>query len=316
MLPVVKKQLVSERTGLLLALVVLGGGWGATQPLGKIATSTGHPPFGLIFWQLVICTLVLGGISLVRGRGLVFTKPALRFYVIIAVIGTLIPNAAFYASVTRLPAGIMSILISTVPLMAFPLALMLRIDRFTMRRLFGLLLGLAGVALIALPASSLPDPAMAAFLPLAMIGPLFYAMESTYVARYGMAGMDPVQAMFGASLAGVILCLPVTLATDQWIAPMAPVGRAEQALILSSAIHSMLYAGYVGLAARAGAVFASQSSYLVTASGVFWAMALLDERFSPMVWAALVVMLSGVALVQPRSNPKAVQNPGDAVRVI
>ncbi len=301
-MPVAKTPWVSEKTGLLAVLVVLGVGWGATQPLGKIATTTGHPPFGLIFWQLVICTLVLGAITLVRGRGLVFTRAALQFYIVVAVMGTLIPNAAFYVSVTRLPAGIMSILISTVPLMAFPLALMLRIDGFSARRLIGLLLGLAGVALIALPASSLPDPAMVAFLPLAMIGPLFYAMESTYVARFGMAGMDPVQAMFGASLAGMILCLPVTLATDQWIAPVWPLGRAEQALILSSAIHAMLYAGYVGLAARAGAVFASQTSYLVTASGVFWAMALLGERFSPMVWAALVVMLSGVALVQPRSK--------------
>ena len=34
--------------------------------------------------------------------------------------GTLIPNATFYISVERLPAGIMSILISTIPLMAFP----------------------------------------------------------------------------------------------------------------------------------------------------------------------------------------------------
>lgn len=302
MQPVGKSPMVSERTGLIAALVVLGLGWGATQPLGKIATSTGHPPFGLIFWQLVICTVVLGVISLLRGRGLLFTKAAVQFYVVVAVLGTLVPNAAFYVSVTRLPAGIMSILISTVPLMAFPLALILRIDRFSLARLMGLLLGLAGVALIALPASSLPDPAMAAFLPLAMVGPLFYALEGTYVARFGMGGMDPIQAMFGASLAGLILCVPVTLMTDQWITPVWPLGRAEQALILSSSVHAMLYAGYVGLAARAGAVFASQTSYLVTASGVFWAMILLGERFSPMVWAALVVMLSGVALVQPRSR--------------
>ncbi|MES2666791.1 MAG: DMT family transporter [Pseudomonadota bacterium] len=303
--PVARTPRLSEKTGLLVALVVLGVGWGATQPLGKMATSTGHPPFGLIFWQLVICTLVLGAISLARGRGLVFTRPALQFYVVVAIMGTLIPNAAFYVSVTKLPAGIMSILISTVPLMAFPLALLLRIDGFSARRLIGLLLGLAGVALIALPASSLPDPAMAAFLPLAMIGPLFYAMEGTYVARFGMAGMDPVQAMFGASLVGLILCLPVTLIAGQWITPALPFGRAEWALILSSSVHAMLYAGYVGLAARAGAVFASQTSYLVTASGVFWAMALLDERFSPLVWVALVVMLSGVALVQPRSRRAA-----------
>jgi drug/metabolite transporter (DMT)-like permease len=31
-------------------------------------------------------------------------------------------------------------------------------------------------------------------------------------------------------------------------------------------------------------------------------MALLGERFSPLVWLALAVMLAGVALVQPRQR--------------
>ena len=68
-------------------LVVLGIGWGATQPLGKIAASTGHGPFALIFWQLAICTLVLGAITLVRGRGLRLTRRALVFYLVVALLG-------------------------------------------------------------------------------------------------------------------------------------------------------------------------------------------------------------------------------------
>lgn len=285
-------------------LVLLGVGWGSTQPLGKIAASTGHGPFALIFWQLVICTGFLGTISLIRGKGLRLTRRALTFYLVVALIGTLIPNYAFYASVPHLPAGIMSILISTVPLIAFPMALALRYDRFEVKRLLGLLLGLTGVALIALPQSGLPDPGMAAYLPLAMLGPLFYALEGTFVSRFGMADMDPVQAMAGVSLAGLILCVPLLVASGQWVDPLAQFGRAEQALVLSSLLHAMLYATYVGLAARAGAVFATQTSYIVTAAGLLWSMLLLGERFSPMVWAALAVMLAGLTLVQPRPHAR------------
>lgn len=283
-----------------LMLLGMGLGWGLTQPLGKIAASTGHAPFGLIFWQLVVCTLVLGALTLIRGKGLATTPAALQFYVVVAVLGTLIPNASFYISVARLPSGIMSILISMVPLLAFPIALALGMDQFSARRLGGLALGLTGVLLIALPSASLPDPAMAAFLPLAMVGPLFYALESTYVARVGTAGMDAVQAMFGASLVGLILCVPVMLAMGHWFAMPLPPGRVEWALIASSALHALLYSGFVWLAARAGAVFAAQCSYIVTASGVVWAMLILGERFSPWVWAAALVMLAGLALVQPR----------------
>ncbi len=283
------------------ALVLLGVGWGSTQPLGKIAASTGHPPFMLILGQLVVCVVVLGALTLVRGKGLVLTPRALVFYVVVAILGTLVPNLAFYISVHRLPAGIMSILISTVPLMAFPLNLALRSDRFEGKRLIGLLLGLAGVAIIAAPGASL-EPGMVAFLPLALVGPCFYALEGTFVARYGTAGMDPVQAMFGTSIVGVLMCLPLVWLTGSWVSPMPPWGKAEGALVLSSALHGLLYAGYVGLAARSGAVFASQSSYIVTAAGLCWAMLLLGERFSPLVFVALAVMLLGVTLVKPRAR--------------
>ena len=281
-------------------LVVMGVGWGSTQPLGKIAASTGHGAFALIFWQLAIATLFLGAVTLARGKGLALDRRALVFYLVVALSGTLIPGYTFYVSVARLPAGIMSILISTVPLMAFPMALALGTDRFEAKRMLGLLLGLTGVALIALPQASLPDRAMVAFLPLAMLGPVFYAMEGSFVARFGMAGMDPVQAMFGASLVGLILCAPLVAVTGQWVDPMAQWGWPEQALVLSSVLNAMLYATYVGLAARAGAVFATQTSYIVTAAGLCWSILLLGERFSHWVWAALAVMLCGLMLVQPR----------------
>lgn len=289
-----------ERWFFLGVLVLMGVGWGATQPLGKIATSTGHQPFGLIFWQLVICSVVLGAISLPRGKGIVLRRDALTFYVVVALLGTLIPNFTFYLSVPHLPAGIMSIIISTVPMIAFVIALGLGIDRLSLGRMAGLGLGLAGVALIAVPGGSLAGGQLG-WLLVGLIGPVFYALEATWVAQKGTAGLDAVQAMFGASVVGMLLCLPLAVGTGQFFNPFdAAFGAPEWALVASSTVHAVVYATYVWLAARAGSVFAAQCSYLVTGMGVFWAMALLGERFSPWVWLALVVMLSGVALVQPR----------------
>jgi drug/metabolite transporter (DMT)-like permease len=161
--------------GVLLACGIF---WGSTQVLGKIAVSTGHQHFGLIFWQMAIGAVFLGVITLIQRKRVPLTRATLGFSVIIAVIGTIIPNSAFYYAVAHLPAGIMSIVISTVPLLSFPIALMLGMDRFSTARLAGLLCGLGGVALIALPQASLPEPGMAAFIPFALIGPLFYACES------------------------------------------------------------------------------------------------------------------------------------------
>jgi drug/metabolite transporter (DMT)-like permease len=147
---------------------------------------------------------------------------------------------------------------------------------------------------------------MAVWLPVAMVGPLFYALEGNYVAKWGTAGLDAVQAMFWASTVGAVIALPLTLWSGQWISPRPPYGVPELALIASSCVHALVYASYVWLAARAGAVFATQTSYFVTGSGVLWAMLLLGERFSAWVWAALVVMLVGLFLVQPRQGPRPV----------
>ena len=284
-------------------LIVLGVGWGSTQALGKIAVSTGHGPFGLIVWQGGTGVAVLGALTVARGRRLRLTWPALRFALVIAMVGTVLPTYTFYTSVVHLPAGIMSVLISAVPLFSFPMAMALGMDRFSSRRLFGLIFGLTGVALIALPGASLPDPALAVWVPFALLGPLFYAAEGNIVARWGTFGLDPVQVMFWASLLATVITLPVAVLTGQMFS-LLPFGRPEAALVFNSGLHALLYAGYVWLNGRAGAVFASQVAYFVTGSGVFWAMGLLGERFSPVVWLALAVMLLGVALVQPREQLK------------
>ncbi len=296
---------MSHRYFFVAVLLALGIGWGTTQSLGKIAVSTGHGPFGLIVWQGAIGVIVLGALMLVRGTRPRLTWAGAQFALVIAVVGTVLPTYTFYASVVHLPAGIMSILISAVPLFSFPMAMALGMDNFSAKRLFGLICGLTGVALIALPGASLPDPLTAIWVPLALLGPLFYAMEGNIVARWGTFGMDPVETMFWASLIAALLALPVALSQGQMFG-LLPFGRPEVALTISSGLHALLYAGYVWLNGRAGAVFAAQTAYFVTGFGVIWAMILLGERFSPVVWAALVVMLAGVALVQPRSAPKTV----------
>lgn len=292
------------RLHLVAFLALLGAGWGASQPLAKIAVSEGYRHFGLVFWQLVIGSVLLGAILLVRRRPLPLGAPYLRLYAVIALIGTVLPNSASYQAAVYLPAGVISILLSLVPMFAFPIALAMGTDRFGWARFGGLLCGLAGVLLIVGPEASLPDAALAAFIPLALIAPAFYALEANVVAKWGVLDLDPVQVLFGASVAGAVIALPLALASGQWIDPRPPWGPPDLAVGISSAIHAVVYCGYVWLVGRAGSVFAAQVSYLVTAFGVLWAMAILGERYTGFVWAAMLVMFMGLFLVQPRAGPR------------
>jgi len=291
-----------NRLFLIGVLIVLGAGWGATIPLTKLAVSTGHGHFGLIFWQLFIGAVLMACISLLRRQGLPLGMAQFKTYLVIALIGTVIPNSASYQAIANLPAGVMSILLSLIPMMSFPIALAFGLDRFGLRRFMGLWVGLAGVALLVFPEASLPDRAAIWWVPVAMLAGLCYAFEGNYVARWGTSGLDAIEVLFGASVLGALVLLPMALGSGQWINPLIPFGIAEWSLIASSLIHVLVYAGYVWLVGRAGPVFAVQVSYLVTGFGFAWAILLLNESYSPYIWAALGLMFVGLFLVQPRTK--------------
>lgn len=293
---------MNPRWHLTAALLVTGAGWGLAIPLSKVAVSTGYQPLGLIFWQMVIVVAMLLMINRVRGRPVRLPRSQFRLFAVISLFGTLLPDIFYFMAAARLPAGVLSIVMSCGPIFALPIALMLGNDRFSWLRLMGLLFGFLGIFLLLGPEASLPDRAMAAFIPIALLGPLFYALEGNLVARMGTGPLDPVQTLIGASMLGMVVSLPLAVLSGQWINPIRPWGAAEWALLGTAAIHGLVYSAYVWLVGRAGSVFAAQVSYLVTGFGVLWSMALLSERYSGYVWLAFAVMLVGIFLVQPRAR--------------
>lgn len=299
---------MKNRLTLLAFLVLMGASWGITVPLVKIAVSTGHQPFGLIFWQLAIVVLVLTILTCLRRKPIVFAWKYMRLFFMVALCGALLPDVIFYAAAVGLPAGVLSILLSTVPLFSLLIAVALGIDHFTWKKLLGLVFGMMGILVLIGPDTSLPDGAVSMFVFLALLSPLFYATEGNLVALWGTQGLDSVQTLLGASIVGVLLALPLALATGQWIDPFAGFGMAEAALVTAAIIHALVYAGYVWLVGRAGSVFAAQSSYLVNGFGVVWAMILLGERYSPWIWGALGLMFMGLLLVQPRPRVQIIAN--------
>lgn len=315
---------------LYLVLLIMGAGWGMTVPLAKYVISSGYEPFGIIFWNQGIGVVLLGAMLLwrrarraknmpaaaragLRGtafggtgpRGTVLRGKGLRLIVFVALLGTLAPSLANYAAARHLPAGILALIISLAPIMSFPIALGLSLERFTALRLGGLLAGLVGVLLIILPEASLPAPGLEIWVLVALLAPLCYGFEGNVISLWGTEDLGPAGVLFGASLVGVIVTLPLALMSGQFIVPSFPLPLAAGAIVLSSALNVLAYAAYVWLVGAAGPVFAVQVSYSVTGFGILWSMLLLSERYAPTIWLAFALMLLGVALVQPRDRADA-----------
>ena len=285
-----------------LTLGALGGIWGLTIPLTKIAVSSGHQQLGLIFWQAAIATILLGTVVMISGRRVGLNRARFLTCGVIALAGTILPGLCFYKASANLPAGVMAITISLVPMFAFPIALALGNERFQLMRFLGVLAGAAAIFLLLGPETALPDPTAAIFVLLAVASPLCYGVEANFVGKFGLAGLQPVETLFWASLMAVVTTAPLALATGQWVDLWTVWAAPEFALITISVMHAVAYVMYVWLVGRAGAVFSSQVAYLVTGFGVFWSMLLLGETYSGWIWSSLIVMLCGLSLVRPRKS--------------
>ena len=99
-----------------VVLIALGVIWGLTIPLIKIAVATGHKPLGLIFWQLVVVTAALSVISIVRRVGPILNRRTLSYFLAIALLGAIVPNSFSYTAAAHLPAGVLGIIIASVPM--------------------------------------------------------------------------------------------------------------------------------------------------------------------------------------------------------
>ncbi|MGB7285597.1 MAG: DMT family transporter [Salaquimonas sp.] len=280
-------------------LIFFGLAWGTTQPLTKIAVSTGHLPLGLIFWQLVFAVLLIGIVLWARKIPVPFNKQHLFYYVGVSILGTLVPNSFSYLAAAQLPAGIMAVVITTVPMFSLMIALSVGNEKFRMHRSLGIILGVSAMLMIALPEASLPTAGQGFWLLIALIAPFCYGIEGNFVASKAPPKLNPMAALWGASFFGMLISGPAAIVSGQWVDLFIPWQAAEWAILGSSIGHAIAYSGYMWLVGFAGVVFTAQISYVVMICAISISMLFLGEAYSSWVWLAIGLILIGLTLVQP-----------------
>lgn len=292
---------IASPSVLRLWLAVLGIGlcWGSTGPLSKVAVSTGHSAIGIAFWNALLAAGLASLMLALRGRRLPLSGRHLRFYMICGLLGTALPSSLSYTAYAHLPVGVTVMLLSAIPMVTLLVAWPLGLENPSLRRVLGLVLGAAGVALIVLPGSSLPDPDQAIWILAPLAVAFSYSGENIVIAKSDMRDLGPLATLCGLSWGALALLTPVMLATGGWFG-IAAFGPPEQAVLGLTALNMMAYAGYIWLIGQAGPVFAAQVGYVVTGTGVLLGMLLFGERHSIWVWAALGILVLGLTLVQPR----------------
>lgn len=288
-----------------LILIILGLGWGLSFTLGKIAITAGGTPIGLTFWQSLFSGLILLAYVFFRHGKIIIPKIMFLPIIIITFLSVVIPNIIFYACIEHLDAGVLSISVSVIPLFTYLIAMGLRMDRFKIRRVLGLITGFCALLILILPENSLPDKRDIPWVLLALNCALCYALENIYIDRLALQNFGPIRLVCAVSFVSAIITFLLSLVMDQFFM-LQPTNLY---LFISTLglgfISATAYSIFIYLIGRAGSVFSSQVGYLVTFFGVVWGIIILGESHSVFVWLSLAMIMLGIFLVQPKQTSQS-----------
>ena len=197
-------------------LIILGLAWGLSFTLGKIAITAGGTPIGLTFWQSLFSGVILLAYVFFRHGKIIIPKTMFLPIVIITFLSVVIPNIIFYACVAYLDAGVLSISVSVIPLFTYLIALGLRMDKFKVRRVIGLITGFCALLILILPENSLPDKRDIPWVLLALNCALCYALENIYIDRLELQNFGPIRLVCAVSFVSAIITFLLSIVMNQF----------------------------------------------------------------------------------------------------
>lgn len=285
-----KRLLVS-----FITLILLGFVWGTGYSIARFAMTNGVPPLGYSFWQSIGPAIVIGLIASLRGKSVKLTAPTARFYLITGLTGIVIPNTTMYFASPHLPAGILAMIVNTVPIVAYPMALAARLEKFNWERMIGILIAFSALMLIILPKSSLPGTEMTPWVLSSLITPLSFAFCSIYITRYRPANSDILTLSSGMLLFSSILLIPLVYYTHSFYWFHLPLTSPEWVILLEIVLSSIGYLLFFYLLKIAGPVFYSLVDTVVVLTGLFWGYIIFGEVLNK--WTGMAVSLILIALL-------------------
>lgn len=281
----------------LSLLILLGMIWGTGYSIARFAMTNGVPPLGYSFWQSLGPALVIGAISLYQTRSITMSASRARFYLVTGLTGIVIPNTTMYFAAPHLPAGILAMIVNTVPIIAYPMALIARLEKFNFERMAGIFLALAGLMLIILPETSLPSPDMVPWALSTLLTPLSFAFCSIYIARCRPANSDSLTLSAGMLTFSTVMLLPLVIMSDSFYTFHLPLTMPDWVVLLEIVLSSMGYILFFQLIKIAGPVYYSLVDTIVVMTGLFWGRVIFDERLNAWTLAAVFLIVLALLLV-------------------
>jgi drug/metabolite transporter (DMT)-like permease len=279
------------RRGDTARLVLLAAIWGASFLFNRITA----PVLGPVL-TAELRTLI-AGIALAVYFGLAGFNPEWRRwgrqYVIVGILTSALPFLLWAYAALTLTAGLMSVLNATSPMWGALWSAVLLRERLNSRKVLGLVIGIAGVALVTQPGKE-----GLAYVPViaALAAAFCYGLAGAYMKRWASAVPSRGMAV-GTQLTAGVLLIPFIAVSPPAMAP-TPLVVASM-LALGLVCGAIAYLLYFRLIADIGATGALTVTYLIPVFGVLWGALFLGEAISaPMLAGGALVILGTVFVLR------------------
>ena len=279
-------------------LILLGLIWGSSFMFIKLALPT-VPPFTIVLVRTSFAGLIL--YTLVRKRGGRMPPPGHIWlsFLVMGLFNGAVPYSLINWGEIHIEAGLGAIFNSLMPLFTIVFAHFATHDeRFTSRKLMGVVLGLVGV-MVLMGFSALRGLGSHILGQVAVAGAAAsYAVAVIYGKR--LRKDTPFILAAGQMAGASLLIAPLAIVVDKpWT--LSPDPTAVLSLVLLAVTNTaMAYVLYYHLLAGIGATRLSLVTYIIPLSGVFWGFLILDERLHWTAFFALGMILVSVATVSER----------------
>jgi drug/metabolite transporter (DMT)-like permease len=285
------------------ALLTVYIGWGATYLGIRVMVET-IPPLTGGGIRFLAAGLLLGG-WLVARHGLGVLRVTASGLASAALVGALLligGNGLVMVAEQSVGAGLAALLVAAMPLWIVVLRLGLG-ERPARRALVGLVLGLVGVGILALPGSRPSDTETWAIV-LLLVAPVLWAGGSVAAGRLPMPRDVFATATLELLVAGAGLLVLAVALGEQRLDPGAVSGRSLAGLLFLIGPGSILaFTAYAWLLQRAPLTLVSTYAFVNPVVAVALAALLLGEELTAPVLLGAAVIVAAVALVVTTPAP-------------
>jgi drug/metabolite transporter (DMT)-like permease len=284
--------------------IAMGVIWGIPYLLIKVADEGVSVP-------VLVCTRTALGALLflpaaLRGGSLPALKGHVRWLAIFTVVEIVGPWALLSSAEKRLPSSTTGLMVAVVPIFAALLAWLTRDgDQLTLIRWAGLAVGLAGVAVLAGPDAVHGDTLPVIEVLLTALG---YAL-GPWIANRKLADLPPVAVNTVCLGAAAVIYAPFAALTWPHKMPAANVLLSLAGLGVICTATAFLV--FFRLIAEVGPARATVITYVNPAIAVALGVLVLNERLTPVIGIAFVLILGGSVLATRRGSARKARSGTD-----